>query len=206
MDLLRKALAFQADEASTRRILDAALAQFEDFGLRRSTMDDVARRSGLSRITIYRRFPKKDLLVEAVILRELRRLMDGIDDAVASVSGIEKVVESVAFTMRFLRGHQLLNRLLRTEPEVIVPYLTVQGGLVIDLAREHGATLIRQELFGDRTPPPDVERRIQAVSEMGVRLTLSFVLTRDSVIPLDTPDDARAYAREHIAPLYRVFR
>ena len=59
----------------TERILDAALGQFEDFGLRRSTMEDIARRCGLSRITIYRRFPRKENLVEAVVLRELRNFL-----------------------------------------------------------------------------------------------------------------------------------
>src|SRR4051794_27880891 len=58
----------------TERVLDAALARFEDFGIQRTTMEDVARHAGVSRVTIYRRFPRKERLVEAVILREGQRL------------------------------------------------------------------------------------------------------------------------------------
>ena len=86
IDLLRMAQAPDRGEdadAVTERILDAALGQFEDFGLRRSTMEDIARRCGLSRITIYRRFPKKENLIEAVVLRELRNFLGDL----ASVGG-----------------------------------------------------------------------------------------------------------------------
>jgi AcrR family transcriptional regulator len=68
--LLRRALSpaggAEIDDTA-ERILAGALAQFEDFGVRRTTMEDVARRVGMSRVTIYRRFSNKDALVEAVL-------------------------------------------------------------------------------------------------------------------------------------------
>ena len=57
----------------TERLLDAAPDQFCRMGIRRSTMEDVARRAGVSRITAYRRFATKDALVEQVVRREFRR-------------------------------------------------------------------------------------------------------------------------------------
>jgi AcrR family transcriptional regulator len=60
------------DEVSVRP-LDAARDQFSRMGIRRSTMEDVARRAGVSRITAYRRFATKDALVEQVVRREFRR-------------------------------------------------------------------------------------------------------------------------------------
>ena len=47
------------DETSTR-ILDAAFELFSRIGIQRSTMEDVARRAGVSRITVYRRFATKE--------------------------------------------------------------------------------------------------------------------------------------------------
>ena len=58
-----------ADSASAQ-ILDAAIVEFERHGYRRVALDDVARRAGVSRTTIYRRFANKDELVGAVIERE----------------------------------------------------------------------------------------------------------------------------------------
>ncbi|HEY2578214.1 MAG TPA: TetR family transcriptional regulator [Streptosporangiaceae bacterium] len=205
IDLVRMALARDPATGAdpvTERILDAALGQFEDFGLRRSTMEDIARRCGLSRITIYRRFPKKENLVEAVVLRELHSFLgDLVTVGGDDISPADRIIERVAFALHYLRGHSLLRRLLRTEPEAILPSLTVNGGPVVDMAREHSAAFIRRDLFGGATPPPEVERRIQTVAELGVRIVLSFILTPSSAIPMNTLDEARAFARELIAPV-----
>jgi AcrR family transcriptional regulator len=207
IDLLRAALdrgsGAGTDEVA-ERILDAALSQFEDFGLRRSTMEDIARRCGMSRITIYRRFPKKENLIEAVVLRELQSFLDDLEKvgAEAALSAEDKMVERIAFALQYLGNHLLLRRLLRTEPESILPSLTVGGGPVVDLAREHIAAFIRTDLFGTRTPPAEGERQIQLVAELGVRIVLSFILTPSSAIPMATLEDARAFAGDLIAPVH----
>jgi AcrR family transcriptional regulator len=207
-DRLREALARESplvdeDDEVVQRILDAALAQFNDFGLRRTTVDDVARRGGLSRITIYRRFARKELLVEAVLLRELHRFLTELDAAVADQPTPEqRIVESYPFILQFLLGHPLLNRLLDTEPEAIVPSLTVHGGPVVATARELIAAVTRRDLYGDAPVPAEAAHAIDVAVEMSVRLVLSFLLTRPSVIPLDTADDARRFARDYIVPIY----
>lgn len=205
IDLLRMAQARESGadaDAVTERILDAALGQFEDFGLRRSTMEDIARRCGLSRITIYRRFPKKENLIEAVVLRELQSFLGELESVGApGISAGDRMIERLAFALLYLRDHALLCRLLRTEPEAILPSLTVNGGPVVDLAREHVAAFIRWDLFGSRTPPAGAERHIQTVAELGVRIVLSFILTSSSAIPMDTLEDARAFARDLIGPV-----
>ncbi|MUM33080.1 helix-turn-helix domain-containing protein, partial [Mycolicibacterium sp. CBMA 361] len=52
-----------AASGATAAILDAALLEFEQHGFRRVALDDVARRAGVSRTTIYRRFANRDELV-----------------------------------------------------------------------------------------------------------------------------------------------
>src|SRR5271166_5880932 len=73
------AVAAQVDNPDeiTARILRAAIEQAELVGMRRSTMDDVARRSGVGRATLYRRFPTKAALNEAIVLSEVRRFLEG---------------------------------------------------------------------------------------------------------------------------------
>src|ERR671936_1425417 len=77
-----------ADDAMSERILDAALALAAASGLRHLTMDDVARRARVGRMTVYRRFGTKGALVDALAVRECRRCLaqlGGVLDPALSV-------------------------------------------------------------------------------------------------------------------------
>jgi AcrR family transcriptional regulator len=181
-----------APDPTTERVLAAALAQFEDFGIRRTTMEDVARHAHLSRVTIYRRFPGKEALVEAVILWEAQRFFAELEAAVAGLDSVEeRIVEAFVHTLGAAREQRLLNRLLRTEPETILPYLTTDGGRVIAAGREFLAGQMRRA--GSDVPP----REIETVAEVVARLVLSYILTPG----LETPREARRFARRYVAPL-----
>jgi AcrR family transcriptional regulator len=185
------------------RILEAAARQAEDFGLRRFTIDDVARRVGLSRVTIYRYFPRKERLVEALLMHQLRRFLEAIDAAVAPYETVEeRLVEGFVFTLTFLRNHTLLNRLLRTEPELILPSLTIKGGPVLEAGREFISRFARQEAEEGRLRLSDED--IEGVSEMLGRAVLSFLLTPDSVLGLRTPEELRRFAEHYLLPVVRA--
>ena len=57
----------------------AATEHCQDVGLSRVTMEDVARRAGLGRATLYRHFQSKDALVRAVILAETDAFFAALD-------------------------------------------------------------------------------------------------------------------------------
>ena len=136
------------DETSAR-ILTAAIQQIEDFGVRRFTIDDVARRLGISRVTIYRHFPKKSRLVEAALLHELHRFLADLDASVQSYETLEeRLVEGFVSALTVLHNHRLLNRMLRTEPELMLPLLTVRGASVLAAGRELIANFARGEAGG----------------------------------------------------------
>src|SRR4051794_32541665 len=112
---------------ATQAILDAALVEFERHGLRRVALDDVARRAGVSRTTIYRRFANRDELVAAVIERENVVLFA---DIAAELAGArppaDYYVEAFAQSILMFRRHRVLDQLMRDEP-----------ALVLELARTH---------------------------------------------------------------------
>jgi AcrR family transcriptional regulator len=179
-------------DATTERILAAALEQFEELGIRRTTMEDVARRARVSRVTIYRRFPGKDRLVEAVILGEAQRFFAELETAVAGLESIEeRIVEAFVHTLSAAREQRLLNRLLRTEPEMLLPHLTTDGGRVVAAGTAFLAAQMR--LAGSGVPKSEVETAAEVVA----RLVLSYLLTPG----LETPRAARRFARRYIAPL-----
>lgn len=186
----------------TSRILAATLEQAELVGIRRTTMEDVARRSGVGRATLYRRFPTKSALIDALVLAEARRYLDGSAAARAHADTLEdRMVYGTVFTVTFLRDHTLLKKLLRTEPETILPSLTVDAGAILDFATEHSVALLRTDLYGT-TPTTDAqERHLRTVAELHTRLTLSFIVTPHTSINLATLDDTRAYVRTYLLPM-----
>jgi AcrR family transcriptional regulator len=195
-ELLDRVLAEPEPDAVAESIVDAALAEFLAYGLRRTNVDVVAKRAGVSRATLYRRFDGKDALVAAVLVRESRRFFASIAAAVADLkTPADRLVEGFVVGVRHAREDRLLNRLLSSDPEALLPHLTTNGGLVVAAARDF---LVRQgggTLGGERTPA--------GVAEVFVRLAISFTLMPDSAIPLQTDDAVRAFARGYLAPLMR---
>ncbi|MFD9961259.1 TetR/AcrR family transcriptional regulator [Amycolatopsis sp. NPDC058986] len=205
-NLLKRALDSELpDDETTERIMGAALQQAEDFGLRRFTIDDVARRVRVSRVTIYRYFPKKDQLLNALLMRELRRFLTKVDAVIAAEPTPEaKLIEGLIFCLDFLRGHRLLNRLLRTEPELILPHLTTQAGTLIAAARAWIAGHIRDEVGAGRLVLPDED--IDCAAELIARTVISLVITPDTVLPLDSPAGRRRLADLYLTPIVQTLR
>ncbi|GJJ19543.1 putative transcriptional regulator, TetR family protein [Mycolicibacterium mageritense] len=165
-------------------------------------MEDVARRSGVGRATLYRRFPTKDVLIDALVLSEARRYLEGSAQARAHGDNLEdRLVYDTVFTVTFLRDHALLKKLLRTEPETILPSLTVDAGAIIDFATDYSVAELRTDLYGTKKTTPEQERHIRTVAELHTRLTLSFIVTPHTSIKLATLDDTREYVRTYLLPM-----
>ena len=168
---------------TTARILDAAFGCVANLGLARMTMDDVARRAGLSRQTIYRYFASRDLLIMALVLREEEKFLDGIRAAFAADPDLERALsDGVLFCLRFAREHPLLDRLLATDPATLLPYLTTKAGPMITRAREVMTSLVSSKAWV-RTDA------LESATDAMVRTVISYAMT-----PPDRP--AKQVARE----------
>src|SRR6478672_596917 len=118
-----------ADDATSTRILDAALELAGASGLRHLTMDDVARRAGVGRMTVYRRFHDRQGLVDALSARESRRCLAELDAAADPSQPIaDQVAAGFVTSIRLATEHPLLARLARAEPESVLT--TLNGGIV----------------------------------------------------------------------------
>lgn len=151
------------------RILDAAFDAVADFGLSRLTMEDVAARAGLSRQTLYRYFPAKDDLLTALVLREEERFLDGVRAAFATEERLEEAIaEAVTFVLRYARRHPLLDRLLSTDPDALLPYLTTKAQPMIARAAEVLLPLLRE-----RAPNAD-PGLLRWTADASTRLLISY--------------------------------
>ena len=118
-----------------RRILEATYACVARWGLSKTTVEDAAREAGVSRATIYRYFPGgREELVSAVVAWEYGRFFTRLYDEVHEADSLEEVMErGLMFAHRAILGHEVLQRMLETEPEMLVPTLTVESAGTVEL-------------------------------------------------------------------------
>jgi AcrR family transcriptional regulator len=126
-------------------LLDAARACVLAVGVRRTTFSDVARRAGVSRMTLYRRYPDLDALLAALMTYEFAAVVAAARaEAAPGATCRERVVAMAVRASQGLAADPLFARLLDLDPELLLPYVTVRlGGMqrlaVADLAAELAA-------------------------------------------------------------------
>lgn len=186
------------EDDTSRRILDAAVERFTTFGIRRTTMDDVAAAAGIGRATLYRRFAGRDDIVRATVTREMARFVTTVHDAVRTIDDPgEQLVEGFVTILRAAREHPLLNRLIETEPEYLLPFLTVQGEPVLAMCRDYLAgQLAAAQRAG--TMVDDLDPAV--VAELMVRLSQSLLLTPNGVVDANDEEGLRRMARAYFLP------
>jgi len=109
-------------------MLEAARACVLAVGVRRTTFSDVARRAGVSRMTLYRRFPDLETLLSTLMTWEFGRVVDDARAAAEAGNCRERAVAMVVRAARRLHEDPLFDRLLDVDPELLLPYVTVRLG------------------------------------------------------------------------------
>ncbi|HEX5146685.1 MAG TPA: TetR/AcrR family transcriptional regulator [Conexibacter sp.] len=110
-------------------LLDATQACVLAVGVRRTTMTDVARRAGVSRMTLYRRYADVTSLMQALMTREFTQVIDEVEAEVAALpSARERLVTAAVGGVDRLTRHPLFLRILDVDPELLLPYLTTRRG------------------------------------------------------------------------------
>jgi TetR/AcrR family transcriptional repressor of uid operon len=186
------------DEVAVR-LLDAAHDQFCRMGIRRSTMEDVARRAGVSRITAYRRFATKDALVEHVVRREFRRYFDRFRIEIRQAgTAADRVVLGFVSSLQAIRSNPLIGGLMDVEPDLLIPSMIADGGRTLSTVQRFVAGQLRREQAAG-TIPSSVD--VDLVAEVWVRLSASFLAIPSHVVDLDEAEQLRAVARRYLVPM-----
>ncbi|WP_425825387.1 TetR/AcrR family transcriptional regulator [Streptomyces fractus] len=183
----------------TVRLLDAAYEQFCRVGIKRSTMADVARLAGVSRITVYRRFDTKEALVEHVVRREFRGYFERFASEIRGADTVaDRVVLGFVSSLRAIRHNPLIGGLMAVEPDSVVPSMTTDGGRTHDVVQRFVAARLREEQrAGQVAAGVDVE----VVADMMVRVCTSFLVVPSRVIDLDDDERMREVARRFLVPM-----
>ncbi|OBH86263.1 TetR family transcriptional regulator [Mycobacterium scrofulaceum] len=113
------------------RILAAAASCVVDFGVDRVTLAEIARRAGVSRPTVYRRWPDTPSIVAALLTRHITEVMR---DAPLLGDDRESLVQQIVTVANLLRRDRLVMSVLHSElaPIYITERLGTSQHMLID--------------------------------------------------------------------------
>ncbi|HEY1827415.1 MAG TPA: TetR/AcrR family transcriptional regulator [Acidimicrobiales bacterium] len=152
------------------RILQATYDCVGRWGLAKTTIDDAAKEAGVSRATIYRYFPGgRDELIGAVVRWEFFRFFLRLYEEVHDVETLEEVMErALTFAHNAILEHEVLQRILVTEPEILLPHMTVSANRTHELVSSFLKPYLQRHGVPDGT---DLER----AADFLARMVLSYI-------------------------------
>ena len=156
--------------ATKERIVEAAYALVARFGPSRTSIEDVAVAAGVSRATMYRYFPGgRAELIDEVVTYEYRLFFLRLYEAISDAETLEEVIElGLRTAHRAIEDHDVLQMILRTEPEILEPALRAQSSETRELVAWFLTPYLeRHELA------PGVE--VAQAADVLARMVLSYV-------------------------------
>jgi AcrR family transcriptional regulator len=156
------------------RVLAATYACVARFGMGKTTVEDVVKESGVSRASIYRLFPGgKDQLLRETVGWEMNRFFASLAEAVYDAPDFASLLEGgLVFAHRSIQEHEVLRKVLDTEPERLLPLITVEQHRVLEFITAFLLPYLeREERAGRVRPGVD----LQAAADYVARMILSLI-------------------------------
>ncbi len=166
----------------------AAVECFLQYGLRKITLEDIARKAGVSRSTIYRQLGGKPEIIQMIAMRELTALMYEVFELLDPNASLETWGQ-VAFSegLHILRTNKVIQKAISDERETLALLVIqpAQSPNIIELTSMVLAPLIARNKDADR-----LSLSPQLAATMIVRLLFAQVLITET-----TPDEPTQIAR-----------
>ena len=191
----RKARVTASPSDQEQAILSAAAAEFAAVGARRANIDEVAKAAGVSRSTLYRRFPNKDALLLAVANKAFEESLSRMVEAVAGLGPKDAVVEAFAAGAQMVHSDPLMRRMVLEDVDLRTITAVTMSGLFIDMVTARVADTLRHA--GATMPDHQL---VEAV-ELHVRLVISFLEVPSAQPERQTVEYARHLAATYLAPM-----
>ena len=180
-----------ADEQSPHRvrIIDGTLACLARHGTAKTTVDDIARQSGVSRATVYRAFPGgRDEILGAVVDTEMARLFSALGVRLGNAGDLgSALVAGIVEASTRLRDHAALHFLVEHEPGIVLGHLAFdESDRLLATASKFTAPFLARWMS-----PDEAER----VAEWATRIILSYAIAPSRHLdPCDESDAGRLVA------------
>lgn len=178
------------------RVLDAAEACLERFGLAKTTIEDVAQEAGLSRATVYRQFGNRDALLLAVAAREADRVAGEAEVFLRRFDDVGSwLVEGILFCLREIPKRPLLMQFLSPQELGTASQLVLTSDRMLAI----GSEILRPMFEPARREGllhADVE--LDALIEWVLRIVMSYLAVPGP--PARSEEDLRRLLRTMLLP------
>ena len=178
------------------RVLAGAYDCVARFGMNKTTVDDVAKASGISRATIYRLFPGgRDQLLRETVGWEMNRFFARLAEAVDGAPDFATLVEqALTFAHQAVNDHDVLQKVLVTEPDVLLPLMTIEQHRVLRYITAYlRPLLVREAAAGRLRDGLDVD----AAADFVARMALS-IMASPGPVDLTDPVQVRELVRDQL--------
>lgn len=186
-----------AQEPLAERILNAAGTVVARHGLRRTSMEEVARIAHCSRPTAYKHFGSRDKLLATLFVREVDRYLEGLPPPTAVSPGPGgPLEETFIHTLRHVQGHPLVKAVAAADPKGLTELLALDGGRVL----QHITTGL-SNYMGDMAAAGALRPGlpVEVATEALVRIVLSFLLFPRLIVDPDDEEAVRAIFRASVS-------
>ncbi|MFE0331647.1 TetR/AcrR family transcriptional regulator [Streptomyces sp. NPDC003758] len=169
-------------------VLDAVRDCVLAVGVRRTTLTDVARRAGVSRMTLYRRWPDVRSLVGDLMTREWIQAATGaMPDPRPGTTTRTRIVDGLVNGVDAFRSHPLFRKIVDVDPELLIPYVLDRRGASQEALLELLADALREGHADGSVRPGHPERQARSLLLVAQSFTLSLrTMTEEDDAELST--------------------
>src|SRR5688500_10906068 len=154
-------------------VLDAARDCVLAVGVRRTTLTDIARRAGVSRMTLYRRWPDVRTIVGDLMTREWLAAAAGAQPPDDRGPARARPAAGPVPGVRAFRAHPLLHKIVEVDPELLLPYVLDRCGASQQAFLEMFETALREGHRDGTVRPGHPARQARALLLVAQSFALS---------------------------------
>jgi AcrR family transcriptional regulator len=175
-----------------QRIVEATYACVARKGIAKTTIEDAARESKVSRATVYRIFPGgRQELINAVVAWATLQFFARLYEQVQGAESLEQVMErGIMFAHRSIVEHKVLQRVMQTEPDKLLPALTFESIRIRDGIADFLVPYLEQRGVADGVD-------LQEAADFLARMVLSY-MSAPGRWDLDDPDQVAQLVRAEL--------
>ncbi|WP_169736831.1 TetR/AcrR family transcriptional regulator [Pseudonocardia spinosispora] len=175
--------------ASLDPFLDATSRCFARYGVRRTSVQDVAQELGVNRTTVYRQVGNIEQQAMLLASRDSHRLLSSLPSRITFPIGPQSVVDLIATLVREARAHPVMAKMLRDERDLIGSFVAQDVPDLMEKATTAFVPLVSLAIGTGNL----AKRDPTALAQWLVRIAASLIL-------IEPPGELEAFLAEVLIP------